>query len=132
MTCTTYCVRIEEMFDAMICLAYEGLPENRGTVKEYVDSVWQMATVFVQSIKRGEGTEDLGSKFESYVTTEEKKTWAELRGDQVQDRRSRYGSSYCRRRQGGNGNHLKTFCLLEHHPNANPRSRHCSRCFISF
>ena len=29
MTCTTYCVKIEEIFDAMIRLAYEVLPENR-------------------------------------------------------------------------------------------------------
>ena len=73
MTCTTYCVKIEEIFDAMIRLAYEVLPENQEAVREYIHPVWQMATVFVQSIKRGEGTEDLRSKFESYVTAEEKR-----------------------------------------------------------
>ena len=73
MTCTTYCVKIEEIFDAMIRLAYEVLPENREAVKEYIHTVWQMVTVFVQSFKRGEGTEDLRSKFGSYVAAEEKR-----------------------------------------------------------
>jgi hypothetical protein len=71
MTCTTYCVKIEEIFDAMIRLAYEVLPENRRGVNLYIASTWHMITVFVQSIKREKGTEDLRTKFESHVTAEE-------------------------------------------------------------
>ena len=73
MTCTTYCVKLEEILDAMIRLSYEVLPENREAVREYIHTVWQMVTVFVQSFNRGEGTKDLGSKFESYVVSEEKR-----------------------------------------------------------
>ena len=71
MTCTTYCEKIEEIFDAMIRLAYEALPENRKEVNRYIASVWTPVTVFVQSIKREKGPEELKSKFESYVTAEE-------------------------------------------------------------
>jgi len=73
MTCTAYCEKIEEIFDAMIRLTYEVLPENRKEVNEYVTMVWSVVTVFVQSIKREKGTEDLKSKFESYVAAEEAK-----------------------------------------------------------
>lgn len=71
MTCTTYCVKIEEIFDAMIRIAYEVLPENRLLVTIYISAVWQLVTVFVQSIKREEGTEDLRSKFEPQAAAEE-------------------------------------------------------------
>ena len=73
MTCTAYCEKIEEIFDAMIRLTYKVLPENRKEVNEYVTMVWSAVTVFVQSIKREKGTEDLKSKFESYVAAEEAK-----------------------------------------------------------
>lgn len=71
MTCTAYCEKIEDIFDAMIRLAHEVLPENRNGVNTYIDMVWQDVTIFVQSIKREKGTEELRSKFESYVTAEE-------------------------------------------------------------
>jgi len=71
MTCTTYCEKIEEIFDAMIRLAYEVLPENRKEVNGYIARVWTNVTVFVQSVKRDKGTEELRSEFESYVTAEE-------------------------------------------------------------
>ena len=71
MTCTTYCEKIEEIFDAMIRLAYKALPENRKEVNRYVANVWTHVTVFVQSIKREKGTDELRSKFESYVKDEE-------------------------------------------------------------
>ena len=71
MTCTTYCEKIEEIFDAMIRLAGEALPENRTEVNKYIARVWTQGTVFVQSIKREKGTEELRSKFEPYVTAEE-------------------------------------------------------------
>ena len=71
MSCTGYCEKIEEIFDAMIRLAYEVLPENRRGVNEYIDSVWTMVTVFVQSIRRASGTEKLRSVFESYIAEEE-------------------------------------------------------------
>jgi hypothetical protein len=70
MTCTSYCVKIEEIFDAMIRLSYEVLPENRQAINNYINSVWRLVTVFVQSIERA-GTLDLHSEFESYVTAEE-------------------------------------------------------------
>ena len=71
MTSTTYCEKIEEIFDAMIRLAYEVLPENRKEVNRYVANAWTLVTVFVQSIKRERGTEELRSKFGSHVTAEE-------------------------------------------------------------
>jgi len=71
MTCTTYCEKIEEIFDAMIRLAYEVLPENRKEVNTYIARVWTHVTVFVQSIKREKGTDELRSKFESHVATDE-------------------------------------------------------------
>ena len=70
MTCTTYCEKIEEIFDAMIHLAHEVLPENRKEVNSYISIVWTYVTVFVQSIARERGTEALKSKFQSYVDTE--------------------------------------------------------------
>ena len=71
MTCTAYREKIEEIFDAMIHLAYEVLPENRREVSSYIDTVWGPVTVFVRSIEREDGTEDLKSKFQSYVDAEE-------------------------------------------------------------
>ena len=71
MTCTTYCEKIEEVFDGMIRLAHEALPENRREVNKYIARVWTNTVVFVQSIKRDKGTEELRSKFEPYVTSEE-------------------------------------------------------------
>ena len=71
MTCTMYCVKIEEIFDAMIRLAYEVLPENRSVVEFYICRTWKEVTSFVQSIKREEGTEELISKFQPHVVAEE-------------------------------------------------------------
>jgi len=71
MTCTAYCEKIEEIFDAMIRLAYEVLPENRKEVASYISIVWIYVTVFAQSIEREDGTENLKSKFQSYVDAEE-------------------------------------------------------------
>lgn len=71
MTCTTYCVKIEETFDAMIRLSYETLPENRQAISDHINEMWRRVTVFVQSIKREEGTKRLRSKFESYFIAEE-------------------------------------------------------------
>lgn len=71
MTCTSYCVQIEEIHDAMIRLAYEVLPENQRAISAYIDITWHLVTVFVQSIKREEGTEELKSKFGSHVAAEE-------------------------------------------------------------
>ena len=71
MTCTAYCEKIEEIFDAMIRLAHKVLPENRKEVNEYIVTVWTEVTVFVQSIKREKGNEGLKSEFESYVVAEE-------------------------------------------------------------
>lgn len=72
-TCTTYCVKIEEIFDAMIRLSYETLPENRQVISDHINGVWRRVTVFVQSIKREEGTKKSRSKFEPYVTAEEER-----------------------------------------------------------
>lgn len=71
MTCTGYCEKIEEIFDAIINLADEVLPENRKEVNEYISYVWNRVTVWVRSIKREKGTEELRSKFESHVAAEE-------------------------------------------------------------
>jgi len=73
MTCISYCEKIEEIFDAMIRLADEVLPENRKEVNEYIYHVWKRVTVFVRSIKREKerDAEELMAKFESYVIAEE-------------------------------------------------------------
>ena len=71
MTCTKYCTKIEEIFDAMIRLSHEVLAENRQAVENYIYWSWRQVTAFVQSIQREEGTDDLRSKFESHVTAEE-------------------------------------------------------------
>ena len=73
MTCTAYCEKIEEIFDAMISLAYEVLPENRNGANSYIATVWQDVTIFMQSIQRENGTEELRTKFESHVAAEEAK-----------------------------------------------------------
>jgi len=71
MTCTSYCEKIEEILDAIINVAGEVLPENRKGVNEYISDVWSCVMVWVRSIKRENGTEELRSKFESHVTAEE-------------------------------------------------------------
>ena len=71
MTCTSYCEKIEEIFDAIINLADQVLPENRKEVNEYISYIWGHVTVWVRSIKREKGTEELRSKFESHVSAEE-------------------------------------------------------------
>ena len=71
MTCTSYCEKIEEIFDAMIRLADEVLPENRKEVNAYISGAWKYTTVWVRSIKRENGTEELRTKFESHVVAEE-------------------------------------------------------------
>jgi len=71
MTCTSYCEKIEEIFDAIINLAGEVLPENRKEVNEYISCVWGCVMVWVRSIKREKGTEELRGKFESHVIAEE-------------------------------------------------------------
>ena len=71
MTCTNYCEKIEEIFDAMIRLSDEVLPENRKEVNEYISYVWHEVTTFVRSIKWEKGREDLRIKFQSYVAAEE-------------------------------------------------------------
>jgi hypothetical protein len=80
MTCTTYCVKIEEVFDAMMHLSSEVLPENQQAIWDYIHIVWQMVTVFAQSIRREEGLEELRSKFEPYVTAEEARIRQKLEG----------------------------------------------------
>jgi hypothetical protein len=71
MTCTTYGEKIEEIFDAMIRLSGEILPENRKAAYMYIDLVWRKVIQFLRSFEREEGTEELRSKFESYVVAEE-------------------------------------------------------------
>ena len=90
MTCTFYCLKIEETLDAMIRLSDEVLSENRRTIYPHINEVWKMVMVFVRSIGRDEGTEELTmcptfvgegptrtreliSRFESYVNAEEKR-----------------------------------------------------------
>ncbi|KAF9654056.1 hypothetical protein BDM02DRAFT_1189800 [Thelephora ganbajun] len=71
MTCTSYCEKIEEILGAIIHLADEVLPENRDNVNDYISRTWRYVMVWVRSIKRAGGTEELRTKFESYVTAEE-------------------------------------------------------------
>ena len=71
MACTKYCVKIGEIIDAMIRLAPEVLPENQMSVEFLINAAWNRVRVFVQSIKREEGTEELWLKFKPYVAAEE-------------------------------------------------------------
>lgn len=80
MTCTAYCVKIEDLFDAMMRLSYEVLPENRRLVEYYIYKVWELVTMFVQSFKREGRSEELESKFESHVTAEEARLRQKLEG----------------------------------------------------
>ena len=41
MTCTMYCEKIEEIFDAMSQLSHHVLPENRRIVNQYIEVAWQ-------------------------------------------------------------------------------------------
>ena len=80
MACTAYREKIEDIFDAMIRLAYDVLPENRKEVNAYIAMVWQVVTILVQSIKREKGTDELRSKFESHVAAEEAKLQRNFEG----------------------------------------------------
>ena len=71
MTCTSYCEKIDEILDAMIRIADEVLPENRKEVNAYIAHVWETVVVWVRSIKKEQGTEELRTKFESHVIAEE-------------------------------------------------------------
>ena len=71
MTCTAYCEKIEEIFDAMIRLSDEVLPENRTGVNEYISEVWEEVTIFVRSIKWEKGTGVIKAQFQSHVAAEE-------------------------------------------------------------
>ena len=78
MTCTSYCEKIEEIFDAMIRLADEVLPENRRGLIEYLSFFWRVVTVWVGSVKRGWCIQELEDKFKSYVIAEEAKLHRDL------------------------------------------------------
>lgn len=71
MTCTSYCEQIEEIFDAMMRLSGDVLPENRKGVNEYIADVWDEVIIFARSIKWERGTEELTEKFRSHVAAEE-------------------------------------------------------------
>jgi len=71
MTCTNYCKKIEEIFDAMIHLSGEVLPENRTVVNEYISYAWTEVGIFTRSIQLEEGTDKLRARFQSYVDAEE-------------------------------------------------------------
>ena len=71
MTCTSYCEKIEEIFDAMIRLSDEVLPENRKEVNQYIGFAWAEVITFVRSIKWEKGTEDIRAKFQPHVDAEE-------------------------------------------------------------
>jgi hypothetical protein len=55
----------------MIRLTSEVLPENRQSIETYIAWVWRRVTVFVQSIKREEGTYGSMCRFEPHISAEE-------------------------------------------------------------
>ena len=71
MTCTSYCEKIEEIFDVMIRLSDEVLPENRKEVDEYINNVLEEVAILARSIKWERGKDDLMVKYQSHVVTEE-------------------------------------------------------------
>ena len=62
---------IEDIFDAMMDLSEKVLPENRRSVIEYIDQVWQSVTVFTEAFHREMGADELYTRFESHVAAEE-------------------------------------------------------------
>lgn len=78
MTCTSYCEKIDEIFDAMIRLTDEVLPENRKELIDYLSYVWGASMVWVGSIKRRQAIQEIGDKFESYVIAEEERLHRDL------------------------------------------------------
>jgi len=73
MTSTSYCKKIENIFDVMIRLSDEVLPENRKGVNEYIWYVWIEVATFTRSIKWEDGTDELREKFQSHVDAEEER-----------------------------------------------------------
>jgi len=73
MTCTSYCKKIEETFDAMTRLSEEILPENRRVVNEYIGYAWMEVGIFTRSIQWEEGTDELRARFKSHVDAEEER-----------------------------------------------------------
>ena len=73
MTCTGYCKKIEEVFDVMIRLSDEVLPENRKRVNEYIWYVWIEVATFTRAIKWEEGTDELRARFQPHVNAEEER-----------------------------------------------------------
>jgi len=80
MTCTSYCKKIEEIFDAMIRLSDEVLPENRTEVNEYICTAWTKVGIFTRSIRWEMGTDELRAKFKSHVDAEEERLRKNLEG----------------------------------------------------
>ena len=84
-----YCAKIENIFEDMIRLSYEVLPENRRTVNPNICEIWKLVTAFVQPFDRDSAadyvtkyqepmgwmgeTMELMPRFESYVAAEEKR-----------------------------------------------------------
>lgn len=73
MTSTSYCKKIEDIFDVMIRLSDEVLPENRKAVNDYIWYAWIEVATFTRSIKREDGTDELRAKFQSHVDAEEER-----------------------------------------------------------
>ena len=73
MACTSYGKKIEDIFDAMIRLSDEVLPENRKGVNDYICGVWTEVCIFTRSIEWEEGTDEFMAKFQSHIDAEEEK-----------------------------------------------------------
>ena len=73
MTCTNYCKKIEEIFDGMIRLSDEVLPENRKAVNKYICDVWMEGAIFTRSIKWEGGSEELRARFQPHIDAEEER-----------------------------------------------------------
>ena len=73
MTCTSYRKKISGIFDAMIRLSDEVLPENRKEVNSYIGGAWMEGAPFTRLIKWVENTEELWAKFQSYIDAEEER-----------------------------------------------------------
>ena len=88
-----YCVKIEEIFDAMSQLAHQVLPENRRIVNGYVEAAWRRVGPFARSIEKDEeGTPELRSRFEPYVAAEETRLRRNFEAVKYQIRRRKTGN----------------------------------------
>ena len=80
MSCTYYIVKIINCFAEMFALEPHVRAENHTFVVEYLMNVWKPVTTLTASMSTFAVDDELWSRFESYVLTEEKRLDDALKG----------------------------------------------------